>query len=181
LRSSRGAWQLAALCLLAGAPADAKVFHSREEVLKLAFPDAERIADQTYVLTDAQAARVAEIAQSPLDSKLVKIYTGYRGEQLLGYAVIDVDTVRTMPEALMVVLTPEGSVRSVRVLAFHEPLDYLPNDRWYAQFDGKSLEAPLRVEGDIHAVVGATLSARAATRGVRRALAFYHLLVKHEP
>jgi Na+-translocating ferredoxin:NAD+ oxidoreductase RnfG subunit len=181
LRSSRGAWRFAALCLLAAAPADAKVFHSREEALKLAFPDAERIEDQTYVLTDAQAARVAEIAQSPLDSKLVKIYTGYRGEQPLGYAVIDIDTVRTMPEALMVVLTPGGSVRSVRVLAFHEPLDYLPNDRWYAQFADKSLEAPLRVGGDIHAVVGATLSARATTRGVRRALAFYHLLVKHEP
>jgi Na+-translocating ferredoxin:NAD+ oxidoreductase RnfG subunit len=181
LRSSRGAWQLAALFLLAAAPADAKVFHSREEALKLAFPDAERIEDQTYVLTDAQAARVAEIGQSPLDSKLVKIYSGYRGDQLLGYAVIDVHTVRTMPEAFMVVLTPEGSVRSVRMLAFHEPLDYLPNDRWYAQFDGKTLESPLRLGGDIHAVVGATLSSRATTRGVRRALAFYHVLVKHEP
>jgi Na+-translocating ferredoxin:NAD+ oxidoreductase RnfG subunit len=167
--------------LLAAAPAGAKVFYSRSDALKLAFPDAERVEDQTYVLTDPQAARIAEIAQSPLDSKLVKIYSGYRGDQLLGYAVIDVNTVRTMPEAFMVVLTPEGSVRSVRVLAFHEPLDYLPNDRWYAQFDGKSLDSPLRLGGDIHAVVGATLSARATTRGVRRALAFYHVLVKHEP
>ena len=163
------------------APAGAKVFHSRSEALELAFPDAERIEDETYVLTDAQAARISDLSQAPLDSKLVKIYTGWRGDQALGYAVIDVHNVRTMPEAFMVVLTPEGGVRSVRVLAFHEPLDYLPNERWYAQFDGKSPESALRLGGDIHAVVGATLSARATTRGVRRALAYYRVLVQHEP
>ncbi len=172
---------LALALLLAPVPAGSKVFHSRSDALRIAFPDAERIEDETFVLSDAQAERITAIAQSPLDSKLVKIYTGYRGDALLGYAVIDTHNVRTMPEAFMVVLTPAGGVRSVRVLAFYEPLDYLPNERWYSQFDGKSLESPLRLGGDIHAVVGATLSARATTRGVRRALAFYRVLVKHEP
>jgi len=179
---SRRAAALAALALLlAAAPAAAKVFYSRSHALQIAFPDAERIEDQTYVLSDAQAERIVAISQSPLDSKLVKLYRGYHGDQLLGYAVIDIHNVRTMPEAFMVVLTPEGSVRSVRVLAFHEPLDYLPNERWYAQFDEKSLASPLRLGGDIHGVVGATLSARATTRGVRRALAYYQVLVRNEP
>lgn len=173
---------IAALALLLpGAPATAKVFYSRNQALQLAFPEAERIEDETYVLSDAQAERIGEIAQSPLDSKLVKIYRGFHGDQLLGYAVIDIHNVRTMPEAFMVVLTPEGSVRSVRVLAFHEPLDYLPSERWYEQFDAKTLASPLRLGGDIHGVVGATLSSRATTRGVRRALAYYRVLVKNEP
>jgi Na+-translocating ferredoxin:NAD+ oxidoreductase RnfG subunit len=179
---SSGAGWLAALLLLGIAgPAPAKVFYSRSEALELAFPDAERVEDETFVLTDEQAQRIGAIAQAPLDSKLVKIYTGRRGDQVLGYAVIDIHDVRSMPEAFMVVLTPEGSVRSVRVLAFHEPLDYLPNDRWYSQFDEKSLESPLHLGGDIHGIVGATLSARATTRGVRRALAFYRVLVRGEP
>lgn len=179
---SRRAAALAALALLLpAAPGAAKVFHSRNEALRIAFPDAERIEDQTYVLSDAQVERIGALAQSPLDSKLVKIYTGLRGDDVLGYAVIDIHNVRTMPEAFMVVLTPEGSVRSVRVLAFHEPLDYLPTHRWYDQFDEKSLASPLRLGGDIHGVVGATLSARATTRGVRRALAFYRVLVQDEP
>lgn len=167
--------------LLPAMPAAAKVFYSRSEALRIAFPDAERIEDQTYVLSDAQAERIGAIARSPLDSRLVKIYTGVRGDDVLGYAVIDIHNVRTMPEAFMVVLTPEGSVRSVRVLAFHEPLDYLPTGRWYGQFDEKSLASPLRLGGDIHGVVGATLSAQATTRGVRRALAFYQVLVRNEP
>jgi Na+-translocating ferredoxin:NAD+ oxidoreductase RnfG subunit len=181
LRSSWVVGWLPIGLLLAGAPAAAKVFYNSSQALQLAFPDAERIEDHTYVLSDAQVERIVAIAQAPLDSKLVKIYTGWRGSEPLGYAVIDVGTVRTMPEAFMVVLTPEGGVRSVRVLAFYEPLDYLPNDRWYSQFDGKSLASPLRLGEDIHAVVGATLSARATTRGVRRALAYYHVLVKNEP
>jgi len=181
LPSSRLARGLAAALLLAAAPAAAKVFDNREHALEAAFPDADRIGDETFVLTDEQAARISQLAQSPLESKLVKIYTGYRGEQPLGYAVIDVHKVRTLPEAFLVVLTPEGEVRSVRVLAFYEPLDYLPKERWYAQFAGKSSESPLRLGGDIHGVVGATLSARATTLGVRRALAYYRVLVKHEP
>jgi Na+-translocating ferredoxin:NAD+ oxidoreductase RnfG subunit len=181
--TSRGkALLLAALALLfAAAPARAKVFQSRSQALEAAFPDAERIEDETFVLSDAQVERIQAIAQAPIDSKLVKIYTGIREGRVIGHAVIDVHNVRTMPEAFMVVLTPEGSVRSVRVLAFHEPLEYLPNERWYGQFDEKSLDSPLRVGGDIHAVVGATLSARATTQGVRRALAYYRVLVQEEP
>jgi Na+-translocating ferredoxin:NAD+ oxidoreductase RnfG subunit len=85
-----------------------------------------------------------------------------------------------VPEAFMVVLSPAGEVRSLRVLAFHEPLEYKPTDRWYRQFDDRSIESPLRVGGDVHGVVGATLSARATTRGVRRALAFYEILLHSE-
>ena len=75
-------------------------------------------------------------------------------------------------------LKPDGTVRSLRVLAFHEPLEYKPHDRWYQQFEDRSLREQLRLGRDIHGVVGATLSSRATTRGVRRALAFYEVLVR---
>ena len=169
----------ALLCLLLlPAVAAAKVFHSQSEALALAFPDAERVESRTFVLDDAQTARIEALSRSPLDSRLVKIYTGVRDGTVLGYAVIDVHTVRTLPEAFMVVLTPEGAVRTLRMLAFHEPLDYLPTGRWYKQFESKTAAEPLRLGGDVHGVVGATLSARATTRGVRRALAFYQVLIR---
>ncbi len=167
----------AVLAICSGA--SAKIFYTRSEALDLAFPDAERVEGETYVLNEDQVRRIESLARSRLDSRLVRIYTGYRGEEVLGYALIDVHNVRTLPEAFLVVLTPGGSVRSLRVLAFHEPLEYLPTDRWYEQFGDKSLREPLRVGGDVHAVVGATLSARATTRGVRRALAFYEVLVRN--
>ncbi len=168
---------LAALAA-AGAPAAASVFHTQQEALALAFPEAERIESKTTVLSEAQAAKVEALARSQLESKLVTIHTGMRGAEVLGFALIDVHIVRTLPEAFMVVLTPEGAVRSVRMLAFHEPLDYLPPQRWYGQFEHKTLAESLRLGGDIHGVVGATLSTQAATRGVRRALAYYEVLLR---
>ena len=164
---------------LASGTAHAKVFYSRNEALKLAFPDADRIEDESILLGDEQASRVEQLAKSRLESRLVRIHRGYRGTELLGYAVIDVHTVRTLPEAFLVVLSPEGAVRMVRVLAFHEPLEYMPSARWYQQFEQKNLNAPLRLGGDVHGIVGATRSARATTAGVRRALALYQVVVSH--
>jgi len=172
---------LLVVALLAGLPTTggAKVFHSRSEALELAFPEADRIDSETYVLDDEQVRRIEELAGGRLESKLVRIYTGLRSEEVLGYAVIDVHNVRTLPEAFMVVLTPQGTVRSLRVLAFYEPLEYLPTERWYRQFGDKSLGEPLHLGKDVHGVVGATLSARATTRGVRRVLAFYEVLIQN--
>lgn len=174
------AFGAALFCLGLGASAvQAKVFHSRSEAMDLAFPGADRVDARTYVLTDDQVSQVEGIAHTGLDTKLVKLYTGWKQGEIVGYAFIDLHTVRTLPEAFLVVLTPDGVVRTLRVLAFHEPLDYLPADRWYRQFDEKKLGEPLRVGRDIHGIVGATLSARATTRGVRRALALYEVLVQN--
>jgi len=177
-RAAAAAVLLAAILAVPVEPA-AKVFYSRSEALEMAFPGADRIEDDTYVLDAAQVSQIQDLSGTPVDSKLVKIYRGFEGEKLLGYAVIDVHRVRTLPEAFMVVLDPEGEVRSLRVLAFHEPLDYLPTERWYNQFEEKDIAEPLRVGGDIHGVVGATLSAYATTRGVRRILAYYQVLIQN--
>ena len=168
---------IVAVLLGAATAAPAKVFHSRTEALEIAFPGADRIEDEAILLGDEQASAIEALAQSRLESRIVRIYRGFRGAELLGYAFIDVHTVRTLPEAFLVVLSPEGDVRTLRVLAFHEPLEYMPTARWYRQFEEKGPDEPLRLGGDIHGIVGATLSARATTNGVRRALALYRVVV----
>jgi len=171
---------LLAAALGAGAPAAAKVFYTQEEARALAFPDADRVEARNWVLTGEQAARIEELSRAKLDSKLVRVWRGSKGDAILGWATIDVRTVRTQAEAILVVLTPEGSIRTVRMLAFHEPLDYLPPERWYEQFDAKTKDDPLRVGGDIHGIAGATLSSRATADGVRRALAIFQVLLAGE-
>ncbi len=158
--------------------AHAKVFHTRQEAIALAFPEADRIEKETHILTSTQTQDLERIGRVKIETKLVTIFTAWRGDEVKGYAHIDVHTVRTHPAALMVVLTPAGAVRSVRILAFHEPLDYLPADKWYQQFAGKTRDDPLRVGGDVHGVVNATLSARSAADSVRRSLAYYAVLIE---
>jgi hypothetical protein len=162
----------------AGGAAEAGVYFSSSEALELAFPEADRIERKSLVVSDPQAAAIESLARAPLESRLVTIYTGVKDEEILGYAFIDIHTVRTMPEAFLIVISPEGQVDTLRVLAFYEPEEYLPPDRWLGQFDYRTLEETLRVGGGIHGIAGSTLSARAVTGGVRRSLALFEVLVK---
>jgi uncharacterized protein with FMN-binding domain len=78
---------------------------------------------------------------------------------------------------LMVVLTPEGEVRNVYTLAFHEPPEYQPPERWFEQLTKKPI-AELDFNKGIQGVSGATLSTRAAVNSVRKVLAVYLTMVK---
>jgi hypothetical protein len=177
-RLARTLLVLGLLALCSGAePARAKLFHSQEEALALAFPDADRITKKVHILSDGEVTAIESMARSHVETRLVAIYTAYRDGELVGYAHIDVHTVRTKPEGFMVVLRPDGSVDDVEILAFYEPLEYLPTSSWYDRFTGKAREDRLRVGRDVDAVTGATLSARAATEGVRRMLAYYQVLL----
>jgi hypothetical protein len=175
----RRAALVAGLLLLGSASGSgARVFHSRQEALVLAFPGADRVEARTFVLDDAQTRAVEALARLPVETRLVTWHTGYAGGRVLGHAWIDVHTVRTHPEALLVLLSPEGEVRRVLLLAFHEPEEYLPPERWLRGFEGRRLDEDLRLGRDVDGISGATLTSRAVTASVRRALALHRVLMR---
>ncbi len=165
------------LCISALPQAHAKVFHSQLEARQLAFPDADRFERETFVLSPEQEAAVERISRSKLTSRLVTLESAWREKTLLGHLHIDVHTVRTQSEGLMVALDSKGTVILVRVLVFNEPLDYKPSQRWYDFLVGKTSADALRVGHDVDAVTGATLTTGATAGAVRRMLAYYALLL----
>jgi len=191
LRLGRGHWTaalrgvaLAAICVAVFAmpcEARAEAFLSQQEALALAFPGNERIEVRNFVLTSEQKGAIEQRAKAALASQLASLYVGWEAEKIVGYAWIDLHTVRTQPEALMIVLDPRGTVRSVRALAFYEPPEYLPPQRFRDGFNGASDPERLRLEADVHAVAGSTLTSRATAEAVRRALAIYAVLVAPTP
>jgi Na+-translocating ferredoxin:NAD+ oxidoreductase RnfG subunit len=64
-------------------------------------------------------------------------------------------------ETILIVITPQGRVGAVEVLAFNEPEDYLPPPRWLDRFDGKALAKDLKPGLAVPNLSGATLTARA--------------------
>jgi hypothetical protein len=177
LRSSTTILLLALLVGAFGNAAAAEVFLSKQEALAFAFPEAERVESRTVLLDDAQAAAVEEHAKARLESRMVTLHTGFNGDEVTGYALIDIHTVRTLPEAFLVVLSPDGVIRNVRMLAFYEPPEYCPPKGWLARFEQATLNPKLSLGGDIHGIAGSTLSSRAVTSGIRRALALHAVLV----
>jgi FMN-binding protein len=163
--------------VLAAPSARATVYATQEQALHDAFPDADAIDSKSYVLSDAQAERIRQLAETDLDRKLWTIHTAHHAGETLGYAVLDMRTVRTLPEALLIVLTPDGAVRSLRILAFHEPSEFQPSANWLSFFEGKRLDPELKLRRGIQQITGATLSSQSVTRAVRTALALVQVLV----
>jgi hypothetical protein len=167
--------------ILSNVPVKAEVFYAKDEALERAFPDAETVLTHTFVLTEKDLNEVSKRAHSAIDSHLVTFFEGRKAGKSLGFAAIGSEVVRTLPQTFMVVLSPDGTVQSTYILAFHEPLDYLPPERWLDQFEGKRLSNDLKLSGEISGILGSTLSVRAVTKGVRRVLALYELLLADQP
>ncbi len=174
---------LSLVSLAAFLDSEAEVFYSKADALKLAFPEAQRVETRALFLSEEQARRIAELARAPIDSRLATVYVGVGAGNVIGYAFLEQHLVRTKPETVMVVVEPDGRVGSVYVLAFFEPPEYLPPERWIRQFIGRRLSPGLRIGRDIQGITGATLSTRAVLRAVRRALAIHEvmLLDREEP
>jgi len=158
-----------------GALAGATVLITVEEAVAVAFKEVATTRE-TLFLTDDQISSVARAGGGELSGAMVTRYVAYDGDRLVGYAYLDTHRVRTLPETLMVVLDSEGAVRRVEVVVFREPLEYIPRDAWYGQFEGERLSDELALKRDIRPVTGATLTARATTEAVRRVLAIHSVV-----
>jgi hypothetical protein len=163
-------------------PADhvgASVFYSKDEAFALVFPESTAVEPVTAFLTDAQVAAVKQRTGVALESQLFTYYVGRTGDDVLGYAVIETHIVRTLPETFLVVLTPGGTLDRVILLAFYEPPEYMPPQRWLTQFTGRDLEGSgWRLGRDLHGITGATLTARAVPQALRKILILYELVMR---
>lgn len=163
--------------LLLASGAQATVFYARDQLAELAFPDADEVQALDFFVTEDQRADIEKRAAAPLTTPLLTVYAGKRHGRTLGYAILDTHVVRTLPATFLVVLDGNGRVIATHVMAFHEPLEYLPSQRWLGLLTNKKLENDFRVGRAITAITGSTLSTRAVVGGVRRALAIYEVLL----
>lgn len=161
---------LAGAALLGAAPARARVLMTQKDALAVAFPGAapER---RTAFLTDAQAKAVEAAARSRLPSK---VWTYYVAGSTTAY--FESHLVRTMNETVMVVVGAGGEVRFVEILSFIEPDEYMASKRWLDQLSGRRLDDELALRRGLRNIAGASLTAEAVTRSVRRALAVHQVL-----
>lgn len=154
----------------------AQIFYSKTEALELAFGKAQ-VENLSLFPDEAQSAKIQQLARTKLESGLFTFYVGKENGKILGYAAIESETVRTKPETVMILLTPEGELKSVTILAFHEPPEYMPPERWFETLAKHSLDEMDFSKG-VDGVSGATLSTRSALNSVRKVMAIYQVMVK---
>ena len=133
-------------------PAYAMEYLSIDEAQKQAFPSATQF-------TAVQAGR---------------IWKAEAGGRVAGYFIFDRVVGKHLYIDYAVALTPEGAVHRVEILQYRESYGgEIRSPSWLAQFVGKTNANPLKINGDIRNIAGATLSSTHITEGVKRILATY--------
>lgn len=178
LRKTAAGALLGVLSLLALVTLPASAQLTQDEALALAFPDAVKVERLTAYLDDAQLARAAALAGPGVEvrSGVVTYYVARGPAGPLGVAYFDAHRVRTLPEVLMVVVTPEATVRRVETVSFREPPEYQAPEGWLALMEDRALGDDLSLKGSLPNLTGATLTAQAATGAVRRVLALHSVI-----
>lgn len=159
MRMRRSLAAVVPLLALAGV-ARAQPAAGDEAAVRAMFPGADALEAHEVVLTDALVQRIEKLARARVPDRRVTFYAVRRGGSAAGWAVIHSHVVRTKRETLAIAFEPDGRIRKIRVLAFLEPEEYRPSDRWLAQLEGKGPRDPLRVGDDLVNVTGSTLSSR---------------------
>ncbi|NYT47341.1 MAG: FMN-binding protein [Candidatus Methanofishera endochildressiae] len=158
----------------------AKIYYSKQEAMELAFGEGAEVNNLSLFLKDDEVEKIQQLARVKLDSALFTFYVGKKAGEILGYAAIETHKVRTKPETVLIVLDAQGQLTQVQTLAFHEPPEYEPTKRWYAQMYQLPLDE-ISFRAKVQGISGATLSSRAAIDSVRRVLAVYQVSVAEKP
>ena len=149
------------------------------QVLKLTFPASDQIVLEEKTLSTAQQLEI----EKKLDEKIKKNWKFYVVKshgKIEGYGLVDHEIGKTEPITFLTVIRLTGEVKAVEILAYRESFGAeVREERFLRQYQGKNPSSSLRVGRDIASISGATLSARAVTRGVKRAVMVWSALYGH--
>ena len=143
---------------------------TQPQALASAFPNAKPTR-QVHYLTPEQLKAAKKESGIEFTDRMIVRYAAPTG-----FAYFDTHRVRTLPETVMVLVTPDGKIGRVEILSFDEPPEYLPKERWLEQFDGRKLDEDLSMKRKIRPLSGASLSARAITNASRKVLALHRVI-----
>lgn len=153
---------------LAPAPAAAKRYLTTEEALAVLFPG-QAMTPVALSTTKEQRREIERRAR-------VSAGGGWKPEAWRapdgGWAMVDRVLGKHEYITFAVAVDAKGAVRGVEILEYRETYGYeVRNERWRAQFTGKTGREPVRLDKDVMNIGGATLSCRHVTDGVRRLIA----------
>ena len=119
----------------------------------------QTVHKKSLILTKKQHLLVQQTAQAKLVSKLYRVYYATKGTTIIGVGILLTAKVRSKSTVVLSMFTPKGETQGVEIIAFNEPKEYLPSNRYTKQF--KHSSQSMFILGDtIPNISGATLSAR---------------------
>lgn len=145
-------------------------YFTTRAILAEFFPKSDHVGYRTFTIDQSIRARLAQrLGYTPARGKYTVFIATTQG-RVDGYAVVDDEKGLHQPITFATRLSPRGIVERVEIMVYREPRgDEVRDVRFRKQFQGKTSHDPLRLNQDIDAVSGATVSSASLAVGVRRA------------
>jgi FMN-binding domain len=149
----------------------AEVFLTEEEAVKLMFPKSERVKKELLRVPTGKKMAIEERIGWKFPEDAFEVYIGETGTQDDGYALVQNTIGKHKPMTYMVGVDAHGRVSNVELLVFREARgSEVRTKRFNAQYEGKTVLDPVRINKDIINISGATMSVRSMSAGVKRVL-----------
>lgn len=167
---------LVPVAALAAAPAYAATYFTVPQAQTQLFPG-ETMTPVSVVLSPEQIKAIEKVSGTKVREKAPKVWRASSG----GWFYLDQVIGKHEFITYALALAADGTVSGVEILDYRETYgSEVRNPKWRAQFVGKRVGAPLKLDVDIVNLSGATLSSRNVATGVRRLLNTHALVVaKH--
>jgi len=154
-------------------------YMTADEAQHLIFPEANNFKSQSLQLTIEQMRYVEKIAGVSARSVSWRVIHAYKGDQLLGYLLLDEVIGKFELISYVVGFHFDLSIKQVEIMSYRESHGFeIRNTNWRKQFVGKIAPAQLSIGDGIANISGATLSCTHVTDGVRRLSAIVQVAFK---
>jgi hypothetical protein len=149
----------------------AEVFMSEEEGVKIMLPKSERVRKDVINLSPEKKSQIEERIGWKFPEQSFDVYIGETGTRIDGYALVQNTIGKHKPMTYMVGIDSQGQVSDVELLVFRESRgSEIRQKRFNAQYEGKTVLDPVRINKDIINISGATMSVRSMSAGIKRVL-----------
>lgn len=170
-------WLLTPALIMSATPAIyAKEFNHQyptyQESQKGFFPTANAFIPAHIMLNDAEVDKVEHLSQVRVRDPKQHIWRVEQHHHQIGWYIIDKVIGKHEFITYGIALDMNLQVKGIEILDFKESYgEQVRELQWRAQFIGKSLQDPIKLNNDIRNISGATLSCKNVSNGVKRVLA----------
>lgn len=165
---------------------------NKEEALKQMFPDADEIITETVQMTDTDFDALKGLlggslvhfqsgseSENVTESTEIVFYYGIKGGKKTSVALIDQQPGKWGPVEYIILLDIKtAKVTNLAVMSYKEKRGRpIARNNFLRQFIDKGSSDPIKVNKDIRAISGATISSDATCFAVKKAIAVVEVLV----
>ncbi len=150
-----------------------------DDAVKKIFPNHE-IQKKSIMIDKKTRDMIQKKFKTKMKTSIFRIYLIKKDGNTIGYGILHSHRVRTKKETVLFILDKNCRIKDIEVIAFYEPPEYIPPDKWFKNFENKGASEIPAVKKNIPNITGATLSSRAITDASRQVIGICDLYLREK-